>query len=343
MNNEPLLCQPRTVIYGMVGAQILAAILAMAPQVAVNRWVIFGLNSLLAQWIVLISIAALCWMQRRLTRVRFPTLLKLTPLVVIAVTCLACGLVLLFVPEPLMQLTGQPADFVLRCAGIALAIAVLGHLVLRSHNTSQELLTRAQEAELAALQARVRPHFLFNTLNTATALVHGHPDEAERVLLDLSDLFRAALKGAHDLPLTQELELVRRYLDIEALRFGDRMRVEWELPGTLPDVTVPALSLQPLVENAIKHGVEPAPDGGSVRIAIRENDGEVHIAIHNSLPPDAARTHAGHNIGLPSATARIERMTEGRGQVTAQQADGRFVVSVTLPMSSATARPPATR
>lgn len=333
MNNDPLLCQPRTVIYGMVAAQILASILAMAPQVAVNRWVVFGLNSLLAQWIVLISIASLCWMQRRLTRIGFSTLLKLTPLVVIAVTFLACGLVLLFVPEPLLQLTGRPADFVLRCAGIALAIAVLGYLVLRSHYTSQELLTRAQQAELAALQARVRPHFLFNSLNTATALVHGHPDEAERVLLDLSDLFRAALKGAHDLPLQQELELVQRYLEIEALRFGERLRVEWSLPAVLPDVIVPALSLQPLVENAIKHGIEPASEGGDVRIAIHEDDGQVHIVIDNSLPSEAARTHAGHNIGLPSATARIERLTEGRGHVSAEHADGRFVVNVTLPMS----------
>lgn len=327
----------------MVAAQILASILAMAPQVAVNRWVVFGLNSLLAQWIVLISIATLCWMQRRLTRIRFPTLLKLTPLVVIGVTCLACGLVLLFVPSELLQLTGRPTDFVLRCAGIAMAIAVLGHLVLRSHNTSQELLTRAQQAELAALQARVRPHFLFNALNTATALVHGHPDDAERVLLDLSDLFRAALKGSHELPLAQEVELVQRYLDIEALRFGDRLQVDWTLPEVLPTVTVPALSLQPLVENAIKHGVEPSPDGGDVRIAIREENGNVHIVIDNSMPVGAARTHAGHNIGLPSATARIEQLTEGRGHVSAQRGDGRFVVSVMLPATPPAAAPTATR
>ncbi len=327
----------------MVAAQILASILAMAPQVAVNRWVVFGLNSLLAQWIVLISIATLCWMQRRLTRIRFPTLLKLTPLVVIGVTCLACGLVLLFVPSELLQLTGRPTDFVLRCAGIAMAIAVLAHLVLRSHNTSQELLTRAQQAELAALQARVRPHFLFNALNTATALVHGHPDDAERVLLDLSDLFRAALKGSHELPLAQEVELVQRYLDIEALRFGDRLQVDWTLPEVLPTVTVPALSLQPLVENAIKHGVEPSPDGGHVRIAIREENGNVHIVIDNSMPVGAARTHAGHNIGLPSATARIEQLTEGRGHVSAQRGDGRFVVSVMLPATPPAAAPMATR
>lgn len=327
----------------MVAAQILASILAMAPQVAVNRWVVFGLNSLLAQWIVLISIATLCWMQRRLTRIRFPSLLKLTPLVVIGVTCLACGLVLLFVPSELLQLTGRPTDFVLRCAGIAMAIAVLGHLVLRSHNTSQELLTRAQQAELAALQARVRPHFLFNALNTATALVHGHPDDAERVLLDLSDLFRAALKGSHELPLAQEVELVQRYLDIEALRFGDRLQVDWTLPEVLPTVTVPALSLQPLVENAIKHGVEPSPDGGHVRIAIREENGNVHIVIDNSMPVGAARTHAGHNIGLPSATARIEQLTEGRGHVSAQRGDGRFVVSVMLPATPPAAAPMATR
>src|SRR5690606_11628475 len=104
---------------------------------------------------------------------------------------------------------------------------------------------RAKQAELEALQARIRPHFLFNTLNTGAALVHARPGEAERLLLGLSDLFRAALAGPGELPLEDELGLARRYLEIEALRFGPRLQVNWQLPAPLPEVWVPTLSIQP--------------------------------------------------------------------------------------------------
>lgn len=333
------LWRARAILTVLLSGQMLATVLTLAPGVSHTSWRYFVLLSSAVLWILCVTMVML-YAARHLLANWKPLQIAWFALAVMLVNGAVIAAAIWFVLTPgrssLTWLVAQ-VSFIILLVGTA------GLLVFQTYWHSLQQADRVRLAEHIALQARVRPHFLFNTLNTATALVHGHPDEAERVLLDLSDLFRAALKGAHDLPLTQELELVRRYLDIEALRFGDRLRVEWDLPGTLPDVTVPALSVQPLVENAIKHGVEPAPDGGDVRIAIREENGNVHIAIHNSLPPDAARTHAGHNIGLPSATARIERMTEGRGQVTAQQADGRFVVSVTLPTSPATVRPTATR
>src|SRR3546814_8191172 len=119
--------------------------------------------------------------------------------------------------------------------------------------------------------ARVRPHFLFNTLNSGIALVRQRPEQAEELLLGLSDLFRAALARPHDVALGEELALVRRYLEIEAVRFGPRLRVAWRLPGPLPEVAVPALSVQALVENAVRHGIERSPGGGRDRQSTRLN------------------------------------------------------------------------
>src|SRR3546814_19297226 len=122
--------------------------------------------------------------------------------------------------------------------------------------------------------ARVRPHFLFNTLNSGIALVRQRPEQAEELLLGLSDLFRAALARPHDVALGEELALVRRYLEIEAVRFGPRLRVAWRLPEPLPEVAVPALSVQALVENAVRHGIELSPEGGGIAIGVGAGGGE---------------------------------------------------------------------
>ena len=162
------------------------------------------------------------------------------------------------------------------------------------------------QAQADALQARIRPHFLFNSLNAIVGLVRRDPVVAERALLDLSDLFRAAL-GAGDAgsSLREEVELAERYLAIESLRLGPRLRVAWHrqepLPWTLP---LPRLLLQPLVENAVLHGISRLPEGGEVEIAMACADGVLRIGVGNPVPAQAAAAadhagarHAQRNIG----------------------------------------------
>ncbi|HEU4773018.1 MAG TPA: histidine kinase, partial [Lysobacter sp.] len=184
---------------------------------------------------------------------------------------------------------------------------------------------------LQALQARIRPHFLFNTLNTGAALVHERPEEAERLLLDLADLFRAALAGPRQIALEDELSLARRYLEIEALRFGDRLTIGWHLPRELPAVTVPALSIQPLVENAIRHGVERLANG-DIDVNVSATPDTVVVRISNPLPPAGGLSFAGHRVGLNATQVRIEALTDGRGSVQTQVEGGRFVATVRLPV-----------
>lgn len=154
---------------------------------------------------------------------------------------------------------------VLRALFVATA---LSGFILFYFNWRQRALSPALvEARLIALQSRIRPHFLFNGLNTAVSMVRAEPHVAERVLLDMSDLFRAALSETRLLvSMADEIELTRAYLDIEQLRLGDRLKVIWDVESAVVQAMIPPLMLQPLVENAVHHGIEPSPDGGEVAI-----------------------------------------------------------------------------
>ena len=222
-------------------------------------------------------------------------------------------------------------QFVARLLAMALVVGLLGLVAFQNYARVRHLLVRAKQSELEALQARIRPHFLFNTLNTGAALVHAHPDEAERVLLDLADLFRSALRGPQLIALADELSLTRRYLDIESLRFGERLRLEWNIPASLPDVMVPSLSIQPLAENAIRHGIERLPQGGRVDVTVEVIADEVIVTIGNDLPAQAGGS-GGHAVGLASARERVDALTEGRGEVATQLVDGRHIATMTLPL-----------
>ena len=160
-------------------------------------------------------------------------------------------------------------------------------------------LPQQTQARLVELQARIQPHFLFNTINTAMALIQIDPDRAESVLEDLAELFRRALASPSTRSrLADEVDLAQRYLGIESLRFGERLQLNWVLDPTADDAVVPHLLLQPLVENAVKHGIEPSPEGGWVRVQTQRQGDRVHITISNSVPAAAtqASTRRGHGI-----------------------------------------------
>ena len=175
---------------------------------------------------------------------------------------------------------------------------------------------------------------LFNTLNTGISLLHAKPNLAEQLLLDLSDLFRAALSQRDSIPLKEDLSLARRYLEIEQLRLGDRLSLQWEVPDELPALQVPTLSIQPLAENAIRHGIEPSTSGGEVSIRVGIAGSYLQISVTNTLPPASARPAPGHQVGLSSVRARIHAATQGGGRVDTQTADGVYSPVIHLPIDS---------
>jgi len=212
-------------------------------------------------------------------------------------------------------------------AGAGLAAAMFQWLRLRA----QAALPAAAAARLAELQSRIRPHFLFNTLNTALALVRLDPARAEGVLEDLSELFRVAMSdSAQSVTLDEEVELARRYLAIEQIRFGSRLRVEWELDRQAGAARVPPLLLQPLVENAVRHGVEPTAQGGHIRIRTRVKLGRALISIVNSVPGEPSQPGSG--MALRNVRERLRLMHDVAAQFDARREAGAFRVQIVVPM-----------
>ncbi len=212
-------------------------------------------------------------------------------------------------------------------AGAAGAAVVYGWLQLRA----RALLPADTTARLAELQSRIRPHFLFNTLNTALALVRVDPARAEDVLEDLAELFRVALTDiGESVSLAEEVELARRYLAIEQVRFGARLNVVWELDAAAGEARVPPLILQPLVENAVRHGVEPAAEGGTLRIRTRVKMGRVQIVIANTVPAEPSRPGAG--MALANVRERLHLMHDMAAQFEARRVEGAFRVQLAIPL-----------
>jgi two-component system sensor histidine kinase AlgZ len=198
------------------------------------------------------------------------------------------------------------------------------------------LRTRAQtpalaEARLQALTARIRPHFLFNSLNAVLGVIREDPRRAEAALEELAELFRALMQDNRELvPLSDEIMLARKYLDIEHLRLGERLRVVWTVDDYPHDVLAPPLLLQPLLENAVHHGIEPAPTPGEIHVRIAATRDGVRIEIDNPwLGEDAHRS--GNRMALENLRERLMLFYDLEARLETDVADGRYRVRVDLP------------
>ncbi|MCD7098874.1 histidine kinase [Stenotrophomonas sp. MMGLT7] len=325
------LWQPPVIVWTVLAGEGVAAILTLAAQPANGALTYFGLASLIVQWISMLALSGLYLLRRPLARLSSPWVACIALALLMLSAWLVSGAAWWLFHNSGGTISQDWQALGLRFAAIAFVVGVLGLAAFYNHWRLQQLALRAKQAELEALRARVHPHFLFNTLNTGATLVHQRPADAEQLLLDLADLFRAALTGPQAIPLGDELALARHYLEIEALRFGERLHIVWHLPETIPAAVIPTLSLQPLVENAIRHGIEPSPSGGEVAIAVAETAGQVEVSVRNPLPVAISPT-AGHRIGQDAVGARIQTLTEGRGQLETGIVDGQYVATIRLPL-----------
>jgi two-component system, LytTR family, sensor histidine kinase AlgZ len=215
-------------------------------------------------------------------------------------------------------------------AGALFAAALVAALAWRAKGR----MPAATTAKLAELQSRIRPHFLFNTLNSAIALVRQEPARAEALLEDLSDLFRAALaEHGESVTLAQEIELAKNYLSIEQVRFGERLQLQWQLDPAANLAKLPPLLLQPLVENAVRHGVEPSAQAASLVISTKRLGNKVVILISNNLPALAARpaSTTGNGMALNNVRERLGLLHDLESSFQAGIKNGEFVVRIELP------------
>jgi len=211
--------------------------------------------------------------------------------------------------------------------GATLAAALVAALVMRERARAPAATT----ARLSELQSRIRPHFLFNTLNSAIALVRAEPAKAESLLEDLSDLFRHALVDqGESATLADEIKLARRYLAIEQVRFGERLQLEWELDSSAGRAILPPLLLQPLVENAVRHGVEPSEHGATVRVSTRRRGSVVVIKVTNTVPAGAGAP--GHGVALDNVRDRLRLLHDVQARFRSGLVDGVYQVRIEVPV-----------
>jgi two-component system sensor histidine kinase AlgZ len=242
---------------------------------------------------------------KRLLKPLGHTATGLTAWGLVMLTATALALLALWI-EPHLAEPAGPMPFLIRTLGVtAIVTALVLRYLYEQHCQRQREVAEAQ-ARFAALQARIRPHFLFNSMNTIANLTRADPARAETVVEDLAELFRASLADPSSLStLGEELELAEGYLRIEAQRLGERLAVHWDLQDLPLAAPVPKLLLQPLLENAVYHGIERAVEGGAVTISGRYRRGVVNLAIRNTLPGEQVEPRSGHRIAQSNVRDRL--------------------------------------
>ena len=187
------------------------------------------------------------------------------------------------------------------------------------------------EARLQALQARIRPHFLFNSINAVLSLIRSQPKRAESALEDMADLFRVLMSENRELvPLAQEIALCHQYLDLEKLRLEDRLIINWQIDSMPSDAMIPPLIMQPLLENAVYHGIEPLPEGGEIVVRIFTKSNELHISISNPFTQKNAH-HSGNKMAVKNITERLKLHFDLESSVKTSTQNGRYDVHLRIP------------
>jgi two-component system, LytTR family, sensor histidine kinase AlgZ len=228
-------------------------------------------------------------------------------------------------PAPLPALLGNQA-----ISGIITLLALRYFYV--QHQWKQHVEAEAR-ARFQSLQSRIHPHFLFNTLNTIAGLIRTRPDQAEQAVLDLGDLLRSALANQERITLGDELELTRRYLAIEHLRMGDRLQVDWQLAADLPlDTPLPALLLQPLVENAVHHGIQSLPEGGQLTIRIAKQAHGLRFTITNPRLSGASDSLQGQRLAQDNIRQRLLLVYGVASRLEIAETAERYQVAFTVPL-----------
>ncbi|HHC72394.1 MAG TPA: sensor histidine kinase [Thiotrichales bacterium] len=338
-HDEPLSYLPEfcdiRILFGVVLlAELLALVLMLAAHRPGHGWDQLGLVSLFVQWVALGSAGLLCVLR--------PALQRLPPVraglasygVVIGVSAAVAGATLALAgPMGLHHLAESPLWFFGRTLAIS---AIVGAAVLRIfylQHLQRIHLEAESAARIEALQARIRPHFLFNSMNTIAALIQVAPEKAEQAVENLADLFRTSLdSGRRGVPLATEIECARRYLEIEALRLGERLAVEWAVEAPPEEALVPPLILQPLLENAIYHGIENLEQGGTIRVGGQRRGHRYCLVIDNPLPEQTReRRHQGRRLAFENIAERLQIAFGGGGTLEMRKEAGHCTVTLCFP------------
>lgn len=275
--------------------------------------------------ITLVSILALYAVSGLLVRLPYRTGVVAVVVIELALTSAVYGIAVRIGIEAM----GPVQRYWVFC--LFITVVLLGYFNLRNRALSPAL----SEARLQALQARIRPHFLFNSINAVLSLIRSDPKRAEQALEDMADLFRVLMADNRELaPLAQEVQLCREYLGLEELRLGDRLKVDWHVDNMPGDALIPPLLLQPLLENAVYHGIEPAASPGTISIHIYKKGEEVHAVLRNPYQHEGNH-HGGNKMALANIRERLALHFDEEGRLETKIAGDTYQVHITMPYTTA--------
>jgi len=322
-------------------AALLGVVLALARQSPSGAfWTELARVSAFLLWTGLLCAAALCSARPRLAHMPLRQA-SISALALIVATVALVSEAVCWFGHTWEDRLGTPSGlfpqdhwaFLLPNLGIAL---IVGALTLRYFYVASEWRRSVEveaKARVHALQARIRPHFLFNSLNAIAALIRSDPARAEEAIEDLADLFRVSLReGRAQISLREELEVARIYQRIEQLRLGERLKVRWDVAELPARATVPSLLLQPLLENAIGHGIEPLPAGGTITIRGRVDGSSIVVEVTNPLDPSRGRSRPGNRMALENIRQRMELAFPGRSSVEVREGSDSYQVQLLFPL-----------
>lgn len=305
---------------------IINGIFVMTAALPSSNWAAFVSNitaiSAFAQPMLLLSLLMLYWAYPLLSKWRYWSGL----FAMATMTVLTCSLLhVLFSKMPLFD---QLPSLSRTCIYAILLVALTAYyfnLHMRAYSPA------LAEARLQALQARIRPHFLFNSINAVLSLIRSQPKQAETALEDMADLFRVLMADNRELvPLAQEIALCRQYLALEKLRLEERLIIQWQIDDVPPDALIPPLILQPLLENAVYHGIEPLAQGGVITIQVYCKRNEIHIVLTNPYNAQS-QSHQGNKMALQNVKERLTLHYDLEASLKCQQAQDTYQVHILLP------------
>ncbi|MBZ2189201.1 histidine kinase [Alcanivorax sp. JB21] len=341
----PDLCEARAVLVVVVMAQLVAIVLTlMATYYEPFSFQRLGLTSFFMQWVGLTSAALICALRQRLNRLPL-SWAALAVVALVVLNTLLFSVVALLLPTWVDPGPGPVLWHANVVVNVAIAAIVAG-VVMRYFYIQEQLRLKGEaelEARIQALQSRIRPHFLFNSMNIISSLIAVAPEAAEQAVEDLARLFRASLReGPAEVPLSQELDLCRRYARIEGLRMGERLRVGWDIQLDPTQVTIPLLTLQPLLENAIYHGIQPRAEGGYVQVRVARDGDMLEVLVTNPLPVTEAAAGAssadpsasqGNRMALDNIRHRLAALYGERASVDARANNNEYRVTLRYPIA----------
>lgn len=342
----PDLCNVRAVmVLILLSEALVTALVLTESSLAGFEWSRFATISYFVQWVALLSVALLCQSRTFMSRLalRWAVAWAMSLLLLVSLVISVGGEYLLFLygtTNSYSNLGHWVIDWGWVLRNLVLS-AIFGAMALRYFYVQSQWKLKSQAeltSRLQALQARIRPHFFFNSLNTVASLIAIDPDKAETMLVDLSSLFRVVLKDQDkNVALEQELELGKRYLNIEQVRLGERMQLDWQLPAVIPALQVPQLLLQPLLENAVYHGIQPLVEGGKITIRLQSDTANKSgakpqwlLSIINDKPLDRVASQ-GHQLTLPNTQMRLEAIFGDQATMNIEETDNQYKVSICIP------------